>query len=79
MNEKDLKTMINLAFDNAFGSSSEESTQMQQSTQLYTDAEDYRQKTGKRFRMTKQEMNEYGQSPEGRQQAFEARQRAGTL
>lgn len=78
MNEKDLKTMINLAFDNAF-SNSQESTQMQQSAQLYTDVEDYRQKTGKRFRMTKAEMNQYGKTDEGRNQAFEARQRAGTL
>jgi hypothetical protein len=79
MNEKDLKTMINQAFHDAFGCQTEESLQVQSSSQLYTDAEDYRQKTGKRFRMTKQEMNQYGQSPEGRQQAFLARQQAGQL
>ncbi len=78
MNEKDLKTMINQAFDNAFGSP-QESTQMQSSSQLYTDVEDYRQKTGKRFRMTKAEMIQYGKTEEGRQQAFNARQQAGTL
>lgn len=78
MNEKDLKTMINQAFDNAFGTS-QESTQMQSSSQLYTDVEDYRQKTGKRFRMTKAEMTQYGKTEEGRQQAFNARQQAGTL
>jgi hypothetical protein len=79
MNEKDLKTMINQAFNDAFGCQNEESAQMQPSTELYTDAEDYRQKTKKRFRMTKQEMDQYGQTPEGRQAAFLARQTAGKL
>ena len=79
MNGKDLKSMINQAFNDAFGCQTEESCETQSSSQLYIDAEDYRQKTGKRFRMTKQEMDQYGQTPEGRQQAFLARQTAGQL
>jgi hypothetical protein len=79
MNEKDLKTMINQAFNDAFGCQTEESRGTEQSARLYNDAEDYRQRTGKRFRMTKQELDQYGQTPEGRQQAFLARQTAGKL
>lgn len=71
--------MINQAFNDAFGCQPQDSCETQQSARLYTDAEDYRQKTGKRFRMTKQELNQYGLNPEGRQQAFLARQTAGKL
>lgn len=71
--------MINQAFNDAFGCQTEESCGTEQSARLYTDAEDYRQKTGKRFRLTKQEIEQYGQSVDGRQQAFLARQAAGKL
>lgn len=71
--------MINQAFNDAFGCQTEESAQMQPSTELYTDAEEYRQKTKKRFRMTKEEQSHYGSTEEGRQAAFLARQAAGKL
>lgn len=79
MNEKDLKTMINQAFSDAFGCQTEESCDTITSSQTYRNPEDYRQKTGKRFRMTKEEQTTYGNTEDGRQKAFEARQSAGKL
>jgi len=79
MNEKDLKTMINQAFNDAFGCQTEETLQMQPSNKLYSNPEEYRQATGKRFRMTKEEQSHYGSTEEGRQQAFLSRQLAGKL
>lgn len=42
-------------------------------------ADEYRTETGKRFRMTKEELAQHGDSPEGRLNAFHARQIAGLL
>jgi hypothetical protein len=78
MNEKDLKTMINQAFNDAFGCQTEESLQMQP-TKTYSTPEEYRQATGKRFRMTKEEQTRFGSTEDGRQQAFLARQAAGNI
>ena len=47
--------------------------------QTYTNPEEYREKTGKRFRMSKAEIEKFGNTPEGRQAAFLARQEANQL
>lgn len=46
---------------------------------VYTNSDDYKEKTGRRFRMTKAELEQYGSSPEGRQKAFESRRDSGKL
>jgi hypothetical protein len=45
----------------------------------WANPEEYRQATGKRFRMTKEERTQHGETPEGRQAAFVARAQAGSL
>ena len=65
--------MINQAFSDAFGCQTEESCESHP-RQSYSTPEEYRQATGKRFRMTKEEQSTYGNTEEGRQKAFESRQ-----
>ena len=72
MNEKDLKTMINQAFNDAFGCQTQESCDAT-TQQSYSTPEEYRRATGKRFRMTKEEQSTYGNTEEARQKAFEIR------
>ena len=45
----------------------------------YTSPEEYKEKTGKRFRLTKDEIVKFGSDPAGRLSAFNTRQAAGKL
>jgi hypothetical protein len=45
----------------------------------FSSPEEYRTATGRRFRMTRQEIEQYGSTAAGRQQAFESRQATGAL
>lgn len=47
--------------------------------QTYANPEEYREKTSRRFRMSKAEQELFGNTPEGRLKAFLARQEAGKL
>jgi hypothetical protein len=45
----------------------------------YANPEEYRNATGRRFRMTKEERTTFGDTNEGRQKAFESRRDSGSL
>jgi hypothetical protein len=45
----------------------------------YANPEEYRKATSKRFRMSKEEQTTFGNTEEGRQKAFLARQESGKL
>ena len=78
MQESEIKTMIDNAFNNTV---TEVTTQTEQTQapasqlETYKDPESYRKATGKRFRMTKEEIGR-GLS---REAAFEERAKAGKL
>jgi hypothetical protein len=77
MDNNQIMNAIDQAFDNA--TKPVQKTQPKPSTASFADPEEYRKSTGKRFRMTKNEKSEFGDTSEGRQRAFEARMQAGTL
>ncbi len=71
--EKDIIKMIDTALETAL------EPVVEAVKPQYADAEEYRVKTNKRFRLTKEEIATHGSTPQGRQAAFLARQVAGKL
>lgn len=72
---KEIDKMINDAFSSNDGNSG----QVETDRRVYTSTEDYRKSTGKRFRMSKEELEKFGKTDEGRELAFKARQDSGLL
>lgn len=73
MNEKNLENMVDMAFEETLAPTTSEN-KIECNT-----PEEYLEKTGKRFRLTKKEIEQYTSTPAGRQLAFDARKASNTL
>ena len=83
--ELDIMTAIQNAIDEQYNDTNgavateTQPTDALTQTPVYENAEAYRAATGRRFRMTKEEIAQFGSTTEGRQEAFMNRQNAGNL
>jgi hypothetical protein len=79
MNGDENTVNISQAVDAAFSAATVSPTPVVPSTLKWATPEAYKVATGKRFRLTNEEITKHGKDEAGRQAAFEARQLAGLL